>query len=193
MPSPKNGAGAPDEGRLVLTPDALRALFRSITELGGRDAAEDLLFRVGRSWGERDAELTREGGGRRRGGLAPPGASPRLEELGLATVTLDVFELDREANRCLVRGLVLDDLELRVAREAGMSPDSPACGLTVGYLTGLTAAISGLDVICSPFRCQNDCAGGRAPARVSLRDRTGHLAVLRRRRARPSWSGRGNG
>jgi PAS domain S-box-containing protein len=42
------------------------------------------------------------------------------------------------------------------------SPEAPEdlgalCGLTVGYITGMTAGLTGLDVVCSPFHCRAPC------------------------------------
>jgi PAS domain S-box-containing protein len=128
-------------------------LTRAISEVAGPAGADDVLFRVGRRWGEAEAGLvgaesnsTEE---RLREGLA------KLQQLGLGRVVIDQLVLGTTADSRLV-GHVLDPLEA-AAPHAQAGHKGPACGLTVGFVTGLTAGLSGLDFVCSPFHCSQDC------------------------------------
>lgn len=148
------------ERETMLTRSALQELRRSIEEASGRDAADEILFRLGRRWGSTDAAAIGLAGTERerfeRGLL-------RMDELGLGTATLETFQLAPERRSCRISGRVLDPEELR--RSPGDEPPAgESCGVTVGYLTGLASTLTGLDLVCTPFSCRGDCA----PAQLGL-------------------------
>ena len=137
-----------------LSTEELHALRRSIAEVAGPDAADEVLFQVGRRWGEREAARLRGLESDVRSVLVRGFHS--LDELGLGQVSLEQLVLEPESADCRVVGTVLDAAELRVLSEAGAA-EGTVCGLTVGFLTGLTAGVTGLDVVCSPFHCTHEC------------------------------------
>jgi PAS domain S-box-containing protein len=131
----------------------LSLLTQAIAEAAGSSGAEDVLFRVGRRWGSAEADTAGEGASAEERVRATLRKLPRL---GLGTVTLDELRIDVPGADCRLVGHVLDPLEQ--ARPGGLPGSSGAtCGLTVGFITGVTAALTGLDVVCSPFGCPADC------------------------------------
>jgi PAS domain S-box-containing protein len=137
-----------------LSTEELHALRRSIAEVAGPDAADEVLFQVGRRWGEREAARLRSLGDDQRSLLVKGFHS--LDELGLGQVGLEELVLEPDSGNCRVVGTVMDAAELRMLSEAGAA-EGTVCGLTVGFLTGLTAGVTGLDVVCSPFHCTQEC------------------------------------
>ena len=148
-------ADAVDDPRtpsIRLSRDEFRLLARAIAEVAGAESADDVLFRIGRRLGEAEALRLDPDAGRAvrmRAGL------DRLGRLGLGTVQVDELEVDGDS--CRVAGHVVDPLEAGLASRGG-APTGEACGLTVGFLTGLTAEVTGQDVVCSPFHCQSECS-----------------------------------
>jgi len=151
----------------MLTRAALKELRRSIEDASGRDAADEILFRLGRRWGATDAKSLAPGGSLRH--RLERGLN-HLDELGLGSATLEEFELDRTQRTCRIAGRMLDPEELR--RPNGSEPPTgESCGVTVGYLTGLASVLTNLDLVCTPFSCRGDCAPaelGRKGCRFQL-------------------------
>jgi PAS domain S-box-containing protein len=177
-------SASPGPRHVPLSTEELQTLRRAIAEVAGSEAADEVLFQVGRRWGEREAARLRSLEDDQRSLLVKGFHS--LDELGLGQLSLEQLTLDIAQGECRVVGTVLDSAELRALSESGRS-EGTVCGLTVGFLTGLTAGVTGLDVVCSPFHCSRECdhCGCRfeiAPAH--LRD-----AVAPGRRA-PSGSAR---
>jgi two-component system sensor histidine kinase AtoS len=136
-PPPVRGAGEA----------ALPGLRRAIAAGAPPHGAAGSLFQVGRRLGEAEAVALLGAG--HEGPEALARGLERLAALGLGRAVLDSCELDRARGQCRVRGHVLAGAD---------APAGAAAEVTVGYLTGLTAAVGGLDVACGPFRCAAPCA-----------------------------------
>ncbi|MCC6672416.1 MAG: PAS domain S-box protein [Planctomycetes bacterium] len=142
--------------RSVTLPAAELAFLReAIGEAAGAEAAGDILFRLGRRLGRDFA--TRAGATATRAAMEQGLAG--LADLGLGHATLEEFRLDPESRDCLVVGRVQDAQEAARARNGDPEPAGEVCAVTVGYLTGFTAALTGIDVVCSPFVCSQHCEG----------------------------------
>ena len=133
--------------------DALRFLARAVSEVTGSAATNDLLFRMGRLLG--DAEAARPGAGRTPEDRVRAGFA-RLGDLGLGEVRDAGIEVG--GGQCRVVGSLFDSFE--AARAPGQAKNGEACELTLGFLTGLTAAITGEDVVCTRLDCRSDSARG---------------------------------
>lgn len=141
--------------RVGLTSAGLYALRRSLTQSLGATEAEALLFRTGRQWGEADAQCSPEPPGREAAWLGR--AVARLHQMGFAHVTIEAFVLDRANKDCHVVARASDCIERDLQRLENRQAEGPLCGISAGYLTGFAAVVTGLDVVCSPFRCASHC------------------------------------
>ncbi len=134
----------------------LQQLRRALIGLTGAAPANDLLFRLGERLGRNAAaQLAAHGDEpelKMREGLT------RLTELGLGHATLEEFRFDPGANDCHVRGIVRDAGPEICAAHGAPQPTGAICEATVGYLTGFTAGMTGIDVVCSPFECPGPCS-----------------------------------
>jgi PAS domain S-box-containing protein len=135
-----------------------------LTEALGATEAEALLFRAGRQWGEAEARETPDPPGREAVWLAR--AIARLDELGFAQVTIDSFEFDRGNKECRVIARASDSVERDLQRSEKRPAQGPLCRISAGYLTGFAAIVTGLDVVCSTFRCAQHCLHDGCPFEI---------------------------
>ncbi|MFO1053102.1 MAG: PAS domain S-box protein [Planctomycetota bacterium] len=135
----------------------LISLRRSITETAGPGAASEILFRLGRQLGERAA---REG---LRRGDAPAAileqGMAQLGDLGLGHARLRTVDLRPEERHARIAGNVRSNEPLWRSAHPNGEGTGEACEMTVGFLTGLAATATGLDVVCTPLQCGGMCAG----------------------------------
>ena len=149
----------PSYGDIAISTADVRFLVQAVREAAGARAAEDVLFRIGRRFGETQAAhlgSLADDEARLRSGFA------RLPRLGLGDVS--VADLELREDGCRITGMLFD------AIEAGLSPSGEdhggACGLTLGFLTGLVAATTGHDVVCRPVG--GPIQGSRARCRFEI-------------------------
>lgn len=138
------GPGRGREAILRIARRDLEALVEALADVVGPEAAEEVLFRVGRRWGEQRAGQL-EGGRPAEERFAA--AIRGLGALGMGEVTLEALSLGapRSAPRVLGR--------VRCPRGGPKGAEGPICGLTIGFLTGLVAGLTGADVVGTPLAC----------------------------------------
>ncbi len=153
VPPPPHPVATGAAARVLPLPLAeLERLSRSIAETAGAEAADEVLFGLGQRLGESVALELRATGSDRHTALRD--GLTRVTDMGLGETRLDTLELDAATGHCRVVGRVLDTMQL-LRREGERS--GAVCEVTVGYLTGLTAAVTGIDVVCSSFHCGGVC------------------------------------
>lgn len=173
------GVGRRRAALVRIAREDLEALVEALADVVGPSAAEEVLFRVGRRWGELRAHEQGKGQGL-EGRLCS--AVRGLGALGMAEVELEVTPAGRSGQSPLVRGRLRCPVRVRDKGSAG-----PICGLTLGFLTGLTAKTIGLDVIGTPLMCEPAQEGGGLPLRDPARPSGGRH---RGRSAPPAGSAR---
>lgn len=164
-------ATLPPQGGIRVPSAVFSELRRSLSEVAGTEPANEVLFRLGRSWGASDGCA----------GAARPG-HPEAPEQRIRSCFAALHErgLGRVELRELQHSAARKDCRLVVSVQSG--PDAPAdgagCGLTLGYLTGFAGAVLDLDLVCTPFHCSGQCGSTGCPFEI----RPAH-----------TWSGRGPG
>jgi PAS domain S-box-containing protein len=141
----------------------LQALRHAIAEAADPRLAGEILFEMGQRLGQREAGRLLTLGASGRAVLEDGFA--RLAALGLGVARLETFELDAARGDCRIVGQVIDTLE-QAKSDGGGTPDGSVCEVTVGYLTGLAATVTGLDVVCTPFQCAQTCAPCGCPFEI---------------------------
>ncbi|MBI5432335.1 MAG: PAS domain S-box protein [Planctomycetes bacterium] len=133
---PSRGPSRPNTPRL----ETLGAVIDAVASVAGRELGEEVLFRVGQSWGRAAAgELEPAGPLARRLELG----AGRLKELGLGTAVLDDVRHDPGQRDCRVRARIVD--------EPGAECSDAARPAARGFLTGFVAATTGLDLVSAPI------------------------------------------
>lgn len=133
-------------------------LGKWILEAAGPAPAAEILFRLGRRLGELAARRF-DGAGQDTKRTLERGFA-HLRRLGFGDVRLEKIDLLPERGECTIAGSVRSATPLwRTARES-TDPNAEVCDITVGYLTGLAAAATGIDVVCTPLPCDGICDGG---------------------------------
>lgn len=151
-----SASASPIPATIKLPLEAMRALRRAIADAAGSSAAADeVLFRVGCAWGEHEA-LASDGSGLDARERFTRGAQ-RMAATGLGLATVETVRVDPLAAECLATGRVLDSVEQRLRADSQLAPEGPVCGITVGYLAGMLAGISGMDIVSKPFHCSPTC------------------------------------
>lgn len=122
--------------------DTLKAVVETVASLAGRELAEEVVFRVGQSWGRASEGLRAAPGASLEQRLA--GATQHLAELGLGRATFETIEHDARQRSCRVRG------RLEIPEPAPGTAAAAAVRLAAhGFLTGFVAAATGLDLVCN--------------------------------------------
>lgn len=145
-----------DSQRPASTPAAereaglLTSIGENIAAASGHDAAEETFFRLGMRWGTARAHALRSDCDLDQ---ALRSFVQELAGLGLATLSLQSLEQDRAARTLCVRGRIVDVAGAHCHR-VGEASAGVECSLSVGALTGLASALTGLDLVCRPFQCE---------------------------------------
>jgi PAS domain S-box-containing protein len=139
----------------VPTREELRAVDATLRASAGDDAADHVLFVVGSKVGRKVAAHVGDGTpliDRVRQGLA------LLDEHGLGGMRIDAFDGDLAQGRCNIDGHIDGSFEDHIGHCSRERPAHAASGLSMGLLSGLVSALSGIDVTCSPVAC-SACIG----------------------------------
>jgi len=170
-----SSAAGDAERWFLINDDELRSLGVAIAEAAGPEAAAESMFRLGRRWGLQNAERLRNETSEMREQLDRGLA--RMATLGLGRVHVDHAQWSRSAGECSIRGRIEDPLRLASTNESREGFEGTVCALSSGYLSGLAAGLSGVDVVCTPFHCQSTCelCGGRFEIRASSSTPTASL------------------
>ncbi len=161
----------------MLTYAILDELKRSIRTVAGEERAGEVLFRLGRMIGmdrpPATGDLTRQ----LERGLA------QLADLGIAGVELEDIDPDPEAFR-LVASITVPAAHSGGAEAVACGSAGPAegatCGMVAGYVTGLAATLTGLDLVSDWLECPTACGeatGDEACCRFTVR--SAHLGPPR--------------
>ena len=157
-------------------------LGKWILEAAGPAPAAEILFRLGRRLGQLAARRFDAAGQETRRTLERGFA--HLNRLGLGDVRLDKVELLPERGECTIAGAVRSTTPLWRSSRNGHDQVAEVCDITVGYLTGLAAAATGIDVVCTPLPCNGICEG----AGCAFEIHAGHHEI--ESRGRPAPGGR---
>ena len=126
----------------------VRFLRRAIAEATTAGQASEILFQFGQRLGASTAAAVAAAGHVGRAALVH--GLQRLRDIGLGQASLEAFELRPELAHCHVVGHVVTPEEPPAG--GAEEPAGELCDITVGFLAGLTAAITGMDVLCRPAR-----------------------------------------
>ncbi len=141
-------ASAPSECHATprSTDGLIDAISDEIASTSGRAAADDAIFNLGKRWGESRAKHIHS---RRDLARALRRALSDDRRWNLAELRIDSFDFDPERRTCSVRGSLVER-EKSCAGCANGASIGTSCTLAVGVATGLTAGLTGLDVVCTP-------------------------------------------
>ncbi|MAE29786.1 MAG: hypothetical protein CMJ87_12530, partial [Planctomycetes bacterium] len=136
----------------------------ALRELVSPKMSQEILFRAGRRWGERQAQ--------RDGLVDSPMELPtrveqalrRLSARELGQVCIEHIDLLAPPGQPLVRARVGNPAEPAAGPE-GHQRDAPGgvCSLPTGFLTGYTQVMTGRDLTCTPLDCST-CVSGQGVA-----------------------------
>jgi PAS domain S-box-containing protein len=148
QPDPACGDSRP------LSLDLLCAIRRAVAAASTPENAEELTFRLGRAWGE--SLVPGRAGDPTSVRREIERAAVVLEAEGLAAVTIERATFDREGSGFAVAGRVrcID------AADSSRDDGAPAAlALAMGVLTGASARLTGLDLVCSEPRADGELDG----------------------------------
>jgi PAS domain S-box-containing protein len=150
-------AEAPFDGAGIqtLNLELLRTLRTALRQSHGPEEAEELLFRIGRRWGEHVGGGTRHAGAEARQRIES--GLRELAGLGLGRAHVDSFEAEGPLGTIRISGRVQDSIAFDPRHAATPDEREQVCGFTIGYLTGLASQVTGLDLLCAPFACAGVC------------------------------------
>jgi len=138
----------------MLTQSALDELKRSIREVAGDEPACEVLFRLGRTIGERRAEPLQEP---EQFVEAVDRGIRQLKAFGVGLVDLAQVYYAPDKHLCRVQGrIVTQSLELG-ADPRDQGSEGATCSVAAGYMTGLTSGLTGYDMVCDWLTCPGTC------------------------------------
>lgn len=152
---PKQGKIWLDEQRGILqTLPALATLWHELVRTMGINRARKVFLRSGYKNGQLDAELARK---------SRPNATitdqllagPQMHMLrGMAEVELVILEIDLASGHFLMENIWLNSYEVDIALSEMSTFDLPVCWGLLGYASGFSTAIIGIDILFREVSCR---------------------------------------
>lgn len=148
----------------MLTQSALDELKRSIREVAGDEPACEILFRLGRLIGERRADLLHDPA---RFQPAIERGIRQLKAFGVGLVELAEVSFSPAERLCRLQGRIVTEVPSNGLALKDEGSEGATCSVAAGYVTGLTAGLTGYDVVCDWLSCPGTCGKMNAGRKTS--------------------------